>query len=133
MSALAAAYSISECSSFSEKDLEVIKRYTGSLDVSFNIIPYMLNALWRSGEEKYVYSFLEAFPEAKQLELISALSGLKDIEFNRIESDVANLLKSNNQQVALSTLEYLCVQAWGRRVTCGSLSAFIGFSLRFTA
>ncbi len=131
-SALAAAYSISECSSFSEEDLGMIKSYTRSPEVSFNIVPYMLNALWRSGEKVYVYTFLEAFPETEQLELISALSGLNDIEFSRIENKVAKLLKSNNQQVALNTLEYLCGRL-GEEGNMGIIALFIGFSRHFSA
>ena len=130
MSALAAAYSISECSSFSEEDFGMIERYTRSRDISFNIIPYLLNALWRSGDEEYVYSFLDEFPETEELELISAISGLKDIEFSRIESQVTKLLKSNNMQVALSTLEYLCVRLGeeGNMRIVELLSAFLSDS-----
>jgi len=128
--ALAAAYGISECKYLSDKDVERIKAYSISEDFSFNIIPYMLKALWNSGEEKYIYSFLKEIPESDQLKLISAMSGLEYIEFSMIESEIDKLLKSHNQQVALSTLEYLCVRLGKERNIriVGLLSEFLSDS-----
>jgi len=128
--ALAAAYSISACKYLSDQDLERIKVYCESQDVSFNIIPYMLKALWSSGEENFIYSFLKEIPESDQLAIISAISGPEYLEFNRIESQIDKLLKSDNQQVALSTLEYLCVRLGKERNTriVGLLSDFLADS-----
>lgn len=128
--ALAAAYGISACKHLSDQDLERIKAYCKSQDVSFNIIPYMLKALWNSGEENFVYSLLKEIPESDQLALISAISGPEYLEFNRIESQIDKLLKSDNQQVALSTLEYLCVrlEKEGNTRIVGLLSGFLSDS-----